>query len=149
MEGESSSQYHYWKMLSHSVLELFSQFPLSTIKRYNRNWTHSSSKVHNTQNVNLSKLSRYVRREQFQSPTPTPTEAVADIITSETLQMFTVLHVKLYHQCLMNEQNQLLPTFLTSFGRFEYRQGPYSLSSIAEHYNRVMAEAFDGLSEFC
>ena len=141
-------------MLSHSVSELFGQFPLPTMKRYNRNWTHSSSKgntapVTQHKSVDLSKLSRYVHREQFLSPIPTPTEAVADIIASEALQVFTVLHVKLYHKCLMNEQNQLLATFLTSFGRFEYKQATYSLSSIAEHYNRWMAKAFDGLLEFC
>ena len=49
----------------------------------------------------------------------------------------------------MKEQNRLLATFLTSFGRFEYKQAPYSLSSIAEHYNRCITEAFDGLLEFC
>ena len=96
--------------------------------------------------VDLSKLNRYVRREQYQSPTPA--EAVADIAASEA-QVFTVLDAKKgYHQCLMDEQSQLLTTFITPFGRFKYRRAPYGLSSIAEHYNRRMADSFEGLSGF-
>ena len=96
--------------------------------------------------VDLSKLNRYVCRERYQSPTPA--EAVADIVASEA-QVFTVLDAKKgYHQCLMDEQSQLLTTFLTPFGRFKYKRAPYGLSSIAEHYNRRMAEAFEGLSGF-
>ena len=96
--------------------------------------------------VDLSKLNRYVRRERYQSPTPA--EAVADIAASEA-QVFTILDAKKgYHQCLMDEQSQLLTTFLTPFGRFKYKRAPYGLSLIAEHYNRRMAEAFDGLSGF-
>ena len=34
------------------------------------------------------------------------------------------------------------------FGRFKYLRAPYGLSSIAEHYNRRMAEAFEGLTGF-
>jgi len=39
--------------------------------------------------------------------------------------------------------------FITPFGCFKYRQAPYELSSIAEHDNHWMAEAFEGLSGFC
>ena len=76
--------------------------------------------------VDLSKLNRYVRRERYQSPTPA--EAVADIVASEA-QVFTVLDAKKgHHQCLMDEQSQLLTTFLTPFGRFKYKRAPYGLS---------------------
>ena len=34
------------------------------------------------------------------------------------------------------------------FGCFRYLRAPYGLSSIAEHYNRRMAKAFEGLTEF-
>ena len=96
--------------------------------------------------VDLSKLNRYVHRERYQSPTPA--EAVADIAASEA-HMFTILDAKKgYHQCLMDEQSQLLTTFLTPFGRFKYKRAPYALSLIAKHYNRRMAEAFEGLSGF-
>ena len=37
---------------------------------------------------------------------------------------------------------------MTPFGRFKYKRAPYGLSLIAEHYNRRMAEAFEGLSGF-
>ena len=90
--------------------------------------------------VDLLKLNRYVRRERYQSPTPA--ETVADIVASEA-QVFTILDAeKGYHQCLMDEQSQLLTTILTPFGHFKYKWAPYGLSSIAEHYNRRMAEAF-------
>ena len=39
-------------------------------------------------------------------------------------------------------------TFIAPFGRFKYLRAPYGLSSIAKHYNRRMAEAFEGLTGF-
>ena len=96
--------------------------------------------------VDLSRLNRYVRRERYQSPTPA--EAVADIAAEEA-KYFTVLDaMKGYHQCPLDEESQVLTTFITPFGRFKYLRAPYGLSSIAEHYNRRMAEAFEGLSGF-
>ena len=41
-----------------------------------------------------------------------------------------------------------LTTFITPFGRYKYLCAPYGISSISEHYNRRMAEALAGLSEF-
>ena len=79
---------------------------------------------------------------------PTPAEAVADIATEDT-QIFTVLDaMKGYYQCLLEESSQSLTTFITPFGHFRYLCAPYGLSSIAEHYNRLMAEAFEGLIRF-
>ena len=96
--------------------------------------------------VDLSKLNRYVRREKYISPTPA--EAVADIAAEEA-KFFTVLDAKKgYHQCLLEEASQLMTTFITPFGRFKYCRAPYGLSSIAEHYNRRMADAFQGLTGF-
>ena len=96
--------------------------------------------------VDLSRLNRYVRREKYQSPTPA--EAVADIAAEEA-NFFTVLDTKKgYHQCPLAEASQLMTTFITPFGRFKYRRVPYGLSSIAEHYNRRMADAFQGLAGF-
>ena len=64
--------------------------------------------------VDLSRLNRYVRRERYQSPTPS--EAVADI-AAEDAKFFTVLDAqKGYHQCLLDEASQLLTTFITPFG---------------------------------
>ncbi len=96
--------------------------------------------------VDLSHLNRYVKRERYQSATPA--EAVADI-TAEHAQIFTKLDAKKgYHQCLLDEESQDLTTFITPFGRFKYLRAPYGLSSISEHYNRRMDEAFAGLPGF-
>ena len=89
--------------------------------------------------VDLSHLNRYVKRERYQSPTLA--QAVADIATSNAK-----FAVKGYHQCPLDEQSQLLTTFITPFGRFKYLRAPYGISSISEHYDRRMAEAFAGLT---
>ena len=96
--------------------------------------------------VDLSHLNKYVRRERYQCPTLV--QAVADI-ASENAKVFTKLDaLKGYHQCLLDEESQLLTTFITPFGRFKYLQAPYGISSISEHYNRRMDEAFAGLSGY-
>ena len=96
--------------------------------------------------VDLSRLNRYVRRERYQSPTPA--EAVADIAASSA-KVFTVLDaMKGYHQCPLDEDSQLLTTFITPHGRFKYLRAPYGISSISEHYDRRMAKAFTGLTGF-
>ena len=41
--------------------------------------------------------------------------------------------------------SQELTTFITPYGRFQFLRAPYGISSISEHYNRRMAEAFEGL----
>ena len=53
--------------------------------------------------------------------------------------------MKGYHQW---ESSKSLTTFITPFGHFRYLCVPYGLSSIAEHYNRRMAEVFKGLTGF-
>ena len=96
--------------------------------------------------VGLSHLNRYVKRERYQSPTPA--EAIADISASQA-KFFTVLDaMKGYHQCPLDQESQLLTTFITPFGRFKYTRAPYGISSISEHYDRRMYEAFQGLSSF-
>ena len=79
-----------------------------------------------------------------------PAEAVADMAASNA-KFFTILDVsyrKVYHQCPLDAQSQSLTTFITPFGRFKYLLAPYCISSISEHYDRRMAEAFAGLSGF-
>ena len=96
--------------------------------------------------VDLSRLNRYVQRERYQSITPA--QAVADIAASDA-KYFTVLDaMKGYHQCALDSESQLLTTFITPFGRFKYLRAPYGISSISEHYDRRMAEAFTGLNGF-
>ena len=96
--------------------------------------------------VDLSHLNRFVIREQYQSPTPA--QAVADIAASEA-KVFTILDaLKGYHQCPLDKDSQILTTFIIPFGRYKYLRAPYGISSISKHYNRRMAEAFNGLSGF-
>ena len=91
-------------------------------------------------------LNKFVRRERYQSSTPA--QAVADIAATDA-KIFTVLDaLKGYHQCPLDESSQLLTTFITPQGRFKYLRAPYGLSSIFEHYDRRMAEAFAGLQGF-
>ena len=87
-----------------------------------------------------------MRRERYQSPTPA--EAVADIAASSA-KVFTVLDtMKGYHQCPLDEDSQLLTTFITAHGRFKYLRAPYGISSISEHCDRRIAEIFTGLTGF-
>ena len=96
--------------------------------------------------VDLSHLNHYVRRERYQSCTPA--QAVADIAATNA-KFFTVLDaLKGYHQCPLDEDSQDLTTFITPFGRYKYLRAPYGISSISEHYDRRMAEAFTGLTGF-
>ncbi len=93
--------------------------------------------------VDLSRLNRFVKRERYQSATPA--QAVADI-AAENAKIFTKLDaLKGYHQCPLHEDSQPLTTFITPFGRFKYLRAPYGISSISEHYNRRMDDAFAGL----
>ena len=63
---------------------------------------------------------------------------------------FTVLDaMEGYHQSALDQDSQLLITFITPFGRFKYVRVPYEISSISEHYNRCMAEALVNLSGCC
>lgn len=96
--------------------------------------------------VDLSHLNKYVRRETYQSPTPA--EEVASITTSQA-GWFTVFDaLKGYHQCTLKKQSQLLTTFTTPFGRYAYLRAPYGVTSISEHYNRRLDEAFEGLNGY-
>ena len=96
--------------------------------------------------VDLSHLNRFVKRERFQS-TP-PAVAVADIAGSKA-KYFTVLDAfKGYHQCPLDKDSQLLTTFITPFGRYKFMCAPFGLSSISEHYDRRMYEAFQDLTGF-
>ena len=60
--------------------------------------------------------------------------------------MFDAL--KGYHQCPLAVESQPLTTFITSFGGFAFLRAPYGMTSIAEHYNRRMDEAFQGMTGF-
>jgi len=96
--------------------------------------------------VDLSYLNRFVIRERYQSQTPA--QAIADIAASEAKYFTFIEALKGYHQCPLDQQSQPLTTFITLFGPFKYLRAPYGITSISEHYNRQMTEAFNGLSGF-
>jgi len=96
--------------------------------------------------VDFTRLNKHVRRERYQSPTPM--ECVTTISASDAKIFTTFDALKGYHQCPLDEQSQLLTTFITPFGRFKYLRAPYGICSISEHYNRRMDEAFRDLSSF-
>ena len=96
--------------------------------------------------VDLSELNKYVRRERY--PSVTPAEAVADISQSKA-RFFTVFDaLKGYHQIPLDRESQRLTTFITPFGRYMFLRAPYGISSISDHYNRRMEEAFSGMEDF-
>ena len=96
--------------------------------------------------VDFSKLNKYVKRELYSSSTPT--DAVADI-SNQHCAFFTVFDaLKGYHQCPLDEESQLLTCFKTPFGRFKFLRAPFGISSISEHYNRRLDEAFRGLHNY-
>ena len=96
--------------------------------------------------VDLSHLNKFVRTEQYQSPIPL--EEVASITASEA-KWFTVFDAaKGYHQCPLHKDSVPKTTFITPFGRYAFLRAPYGVSSISDHYNRRMDEAFAGLTGF-
>ena len=97
--------------------------------------------------MDLFKLSKFIRRERY--PSITPAEAVADIAQAKA-KYFTLFDaLKGYNQCPLDEASQDLMIFITPFGQFKYLHAPYySISSISEHYNQRMDEAFAGMHNF-
>ena len=87
-------------------------------------------------------LNKFVNREHYRMTSPAT--AVAGIESSQAI--FTTLDaLKGYHQCPLDVESQELTTFITPYGRFQFLRAPDGISSILEHYNCRMAEAFVGL----
>ena len=96
--------------------------------------------------VDFTQLKTFVQRERYQSATHS--ESVANIASAEAKVFTTFDALKGYHQCPLDEESQLLTTFITPFGRWMYLRAPYGVSSISEHCNRRMDTAFQGMSQF-
>ena len=93
--------------------------------------------------MSISRLNKFVQRERYQSDTPA--QAVADI-AAENAKVFTKLDaLKGYHQCPLDEESQLLTTFITPFGWFKFLRAPFGISSISEYYKD---EAFTGFTGY-
>ncbi|PAA68329.1 hypothetical protein BOX15_Mlig030097g1 [Macrostomum lignano] len=92
--------------------------------------------------VDLRNLNKYVIRERYVSQTPF--EVVSNIQTGAKF-FTTVDAIKGYHQIPIDQESQLLTTFITLFGRYKYLRAPFGLSSISEHYNRRVDEVLENL----
>ena len=98
------------------------------------------------QNKNVRRSFTPVWQERYQSSTPV--QAITNIAATNA-KIFTMLDaLKGYHQCPLDEDSQILTTLITPFSRYIYLRAPYGISSILEHYDRRMAEAFTGLTGF-
>ena len=94
--------------------------------------------------VDLSHLNKLVRTEQCL----TPMEEVASI-AGDDAKWFTVFDAaKGYHQCPLHEESVLKTMFITPFGRYAFLRASYGVSSISDHYNRRMDEAFTGMTGY-
>ena len=46
-----------------------------------------------------------------------------------------------YWQCPLDEDSQLLTTFITQYGHYKFKRAPFGICAISEHYNRRQDEA--------
>ena len=96
--------------------------------------------------LHFTHLNKFVQRDRYQSATPS--ESVANMASAEAKVFTTFDALKGYHQCPLDEESQLLTTFITPFGRWMYLRAPNGVSSISEHFNRRIDTAFQGMSQF-
>lgn len=82
--------------------------------------------------VDLSHLNKYVRHERYQCPTPA--QAVADIAADNAKVFTNLMPSRDTTSAPLDEESQLLTTFIMPFGRFKYLRAPYGISSISEYY---------------
>ena len=83
--------------------------------------------------VDMSMLNRSVRRPFY--PPRAPKDAVAAV--SSKARFFTKVDAAQgYHQIELDEESQLLTTFITPWGRFKYLRGNMGLNSTGDEYNR-------------
>ena len=82
--------------------------------------------------VDLQKLNQYAKCPYY--PTRSPSEVVSNIAPSS--KFFTTLNaVKGYWQVSLEEESQILTTFITPYGRFKFLQrAPKGLSSSQDEY---------------
>ena len=91
--------------------------------------------------VDLTRLNQYVRRGAH--PVLTSLEAVNSI--SKGSQFFTSLDAKAgYWQIPIAEEDQILTTFITPYGRYKFLRAPMGLTTSGDEYNRRGDEALQG-----
>ncbi len=91
--------------------------------------------------VNLKLLNECVLREVY--PIPTVDDTVAQLAGA---RVFSKLDVNSgFWQIPLEEQSQLLTTFITPFGRFCFNKLPFGISSASEVYQKCMNQILEGL----
>ena len=93
--------------------------------------------------VDFRHLNKYCMREYY---TPPSVLEIIQTIQANDAKYFSNLDAwKDYHQIELNEESELLITFITSFGRFVYNRAPFRVNAICEHCNRRMTEKLQDL----
>ena len=92
--------------------------------------------------IDLTKLNKEIERELYQLEPDDQTI----VHLGEECQVMTKLDANSgYWQMKLDEDSQLLTTFITPLGRFCCTRGPYGLSSMQEIFNKRMDSIIDGL----
>ena len=92
--------------------------------------------------INLTKLNKGIKCELYQL------ESVEETIArlEEECKVMTKLDANSgYCQMKLDNESQLLTTFITPLGRFCCTRGPFGLSSMQEIFNKRMDSVNDGL----
>ncbi|KAK7096429.1 hypothetical protein V1264_005727 [Littorina saxatilis] len=92
--------------------------------------------------VDLTKLNESVRRENF--PLPSTDQLLAQLSGAK---VFSKLDCNSgFYQIPLDEDSQLLTTFITPFGRYCYTRLPFGISSGPEVFQRTMTQLLSGQS---
>ena len=92
--------------------------------------------------VDLKQLNKAVRREHLMLP------SLDDISPNlSNAKVFSTLDAASgFWQIPLDEDSQLLTTFITPFGRYAFRRLPFGISSAPEIFQKKMSALLDGLS---
>ena len=92
--------------------------------------------------VDLSKLNEYVKRPTH--PFPAPKDVIATIPpNAKVFSVFDALHG--YWQIELDEKSRPLTTFITEFGRYQYKRAPMGLCSSGDEFCARTDKALSGI----
>lgn len=91
--------------------------------------------------VDYVHLNKYIRRENHPMP-------ITDIVLGQLGEGKYFPKMDANHgfwQCILDEESQLLTTFITPFGRFKYKKLPFRISAAPEVFQKRMSQILDGI----